>query len=65
MALVGALGDISLEALGITFGILVYVLGFHKLGAAAVVVSVVILVLALAVMRGYFPGIEPVYPGVF
>jgi hypothetical protein len=65
-ALAGALAaDISLEFLGIVLGTAAYALGSRRLGAAAIVVSTVMMILGLLVMRGYVPGIEPTYPGLF
>ncbi|AHY48086.1 Hypothetical Protein RradSPS_2803 (plasmid) [Rubrobacter radiotolerans] len=64
LALFGALGaEISMEVLGIIFGITGYSLGSRRLGAFVVVFSTVMLVLVLVVSRGYLPGIEPTYPG--
>jgi len=64
LALSGTLGaDISPEVLGIFAGLAGYSLGSSWLGAAAVVVSMVMLVLVL--MRGYAPGVEPTCPGGF
>lgn len=64
LALLGTLGaDISPEVLGIVLGLVGYSLGSRWLGAVTVVVSTVLLLLVLALMRGYVPGIEPTYPG--
>lgn len=67
LAVLGALAaEISMEALGIIFGVASYTLGSRRLGLATVVFSTVMLMLVLAVSRGYFPGVEPTYPrGLF
>ncbi len=66
LALLGALSvEISFEFLGIVLGITGYALGSRRLGTTAIVLSMLMLLLVLAISRGYVPGIDPTYPGVF
>ncbi len=61
LALAGALfvnNVLTLAFLGIILGALGAVLGTRRLGVAAVVVSVVVLLFGLAVFSGLIPGLD-------